>query len=116
MTIMATRALAADPTTRVIVMISKPPAEKVLTPLFAEFKNIGKPVVVYFIGADPKMIEAQGFVAARNLEDAALQACRLSNKKQYNPEMTDSEIKNSQTKLNCRQPSAWLYSGGTFLR
>lgn len=114
MTIMATRALAADPATRVIVMISKPPAEKVLTPLFAEFKNIGKPVVVYFIGADPKMIEAQGFVAARNLEDAALQACRLSNKKQYNPEMTDSEIKKLADKVKLPAASLrGLYSGGT---
>ncbi len=114
MTIMATRALAEDPATRVIVLISKPPAAGVLKPLFAEFKNIGKKIVVYFIGADPKIIEEQGFVAARNLEDAAIQACNLSNGQKHHPEMSDSEIAAlaGKYKLPARFMRG-LYSGGT---
>ncbi len=114
MTIMATRALAEDPATKVIVLISKPPAEKVLKPLFAEFKNIGKKVVVYFIGADPKMIEEQGFVAARNLEDAAIKACDLSSKSSHKAEMSDEAIASLAAKHKLAGKNLrGLYSGGT---
>lgn len=114
MTIMATRALAQDPATKVIVLISKPPAETVLEPLFKEFKNISKPVVVYFIGADPTLIEKQGFVAATNLEDAAIKACNLAGNSTMKPEMSDEEIAKiaSGVKLQGKYLRG-LYSGGT---
>lgn len=114
MTIMATRALAEDPATSVIVLISKPPAESVLKPLFAEFKNIRKSVVVYFIGADPKIIEEQGFVAARNLEDAAIRACDLSMGGSHEAEYSDSLINSlaGSQKLPGNNLRG-LYSGGT---
>ncbi len=114
MTLMATRALAEDPATRVIVMISKPPAEAVLNKLFAELKNVGKPVVVYFIGADPKLIEAQGFVAAHNLEDAAIKACNISTGEQHEPEYSDSLV--ASLASGCKMAASdlrGLYSGGT---
>ena len=114
MTIMATRALAEDPATRVIVLISKPPAASVLKPLFAEFKNIKKSVVVYFIGADPKIIEERGFVAARNLEDAAIQACNLSSGGKHQPEMSDASITALAGKYKLPAGNLrGLYSGGT---
>lgn len=114
MTIMATRALAEDPATSVIVLISKPPAEAVLKPLFAEFKNISKSVVVYFIGADPKIIEAQGFIAAKNLEDAAIKACDLSNEDSHEPEYSDSLIVSlAQGHKLTGKNLRGLYSGGT---
>lgn len=114
MTIMATRALAQDPATKVIVLISKPPAEAVLEPLFKEFKNISKPVVVYFIGADPALIEKQGFVAATNLEDAAIKACNLAGTTVVKPEVSDEEIAKmaSEVKLQGKYLRG-LYSGGT---
>lgn len=114
MTLMATRALAEDQATKVIVMISKPPAESVMNSLFAELKNVGKPVVVYFIGADPQIIEKQGFVAAGNLEDAAIKACNLSTGNQHEPEYSDSLI--ASLASGQKMPAAHirgLYSGGT---
>lgn len=114
MTIMATKALAEDPQTKVIVLISKPPADSVLEKVFDEFKSIDKAVVVYFIGADPKIIEARGFVAARNLEDAAVKAAELDGGENPEPEFSDSLI--NSLAADCRMPAPQLrglYSGGT---
>lgn len=114
MTIMATKALAEDPDTKVIVLISKPPAESVLEKVFDEFKSINKSIVVYFIGADPKLIEAKGFVAAHNLEDAAIKAAELASGKSLEPEYSNSLISSlaADVSLPCAELRG-LYSGGT---
>ena len=114
MTLLATRALAEDPATKVIIMLSKPPAESVLKTLYAELKNVGKKIVIYFIGADPKAIEAQGFIAAHNLEDAAIKACDLSTGKKHNSEMSEEQIKAvaASSKMTGKHLRG-LYSGGT---
>lgn len=114
MTLMATRALAEDPATKVIVLLSKPPAESVLKTLYAELKGISKKIVIYFIGADPKAIEAEGFVAAHNLEDAAIKACDLSTDKQHKPELSEAQI--AEAAAGCKMTGRFLrglYSGGT---
>ena len=46
--------LADDSATQVIVLISKPPAPEVAERVLAEAAKAGKPVVVSFLGADPK--------------------------------------------------------------
>ena len=114
MTIMATKALAEDPETKVIVLISKPPAETVLEKVFAQLKNVNKATVVYFIGADPKQIEEKGFIAASNLEDAAIKAVNLAENQKLEPEYSDSLVESlaSDTKLPGSELRA-LYSGGT---
>lgn len=114
MTIMAAKALAEDPETRVIVLISKPPAETVLEKVFAELKNINKAIVVYFIGADPAIIESNGFVAAKNLEDAAIKAAELAGEDCLESEFSDSLIDSlaADVKLSGSDLRA-LYSGGT---
>ncbi|GAB4271756.1 MAG: acyl-CoA synthetase FdrA [Candidatus Rifleibacteriota bacterium] len=114
MTIMATRALAKDPETKVIVLISKPPAESVLEKVFDEFKNINKSIVVYFIGADPKVIESHGFVAATNLEDAAIKAAELAGIESLETEYSDSLIGSLAADVTMPAPLLrGLYSGGT---
>lgn len=114
MTLLAAQALADDPATKVIVLISKPPAPKVVKALFAKLKTIGKPVVVSFIGADPQTITKAGFQAAVTLEDAALQACRLAGSKSVRPLLADDEIKARAAAVSL--PGKYLralYSGGT---
>lgn len=114
MTTLAVRALAADPATRVILMVSKPPAPSTQKSLFAALKEIKKPIVVYFIGASPADISAAGFVPAENLEDAARKACGLSTKKTYPPIVTDADIQSSAARANMPGPCMrGLYSGGT---
>ncbi len=70
--------------------------------------------MIYFIGADPKAIEAEGFIAAHNLEDAAIKACDLSAGKNHNPEMSDKQVTEAASggKMAGRYLRG-LYSGGT---
>jgi len=114
MTLLAAQALADDEKTKVIVLISKPPAPMVLEMLFGRLKSIKKPVVVNFISADPKSIVKAGFHAAENLEDAAIKACQLSGGIKLQPLMSDGEITKQalEVKLAGKNLRA-LYSGGT---
>ncbi|MDI3417745.1 acyl-CoA synthetase FdrA [Streptomyces luteolus] len=71
------RALASDPTTSVIVLVSKPPAPSVEQKVLAEIASAGKPVVVYFVGGSEEAVVAAGGHFATGTQDAALQAVRL---------------------------------------
>jgi succinyl-CoA synthetase alpha subunit len=71
-------ALKNDPKTKVITLISKPPAKEIASGMLALAAKTGKPVVVCFIGGDRKEIESFGLTAAVSLEDAAHKAVALS--------------------------------------
>ena len=66
--------LAEDSATDVIVLISKPPAESVAQKVIAAAKNVGKPVVINFLGADEQAasiaskLPAPSISAARRTE------------------------------------------------
>jgi len=64
-------ALAEDPETEVIVLISKPPARAVAERILERAAATGKPVVVNFLGAAPTEIQRAGIIAATTLADAA---------------------------------------------
>jgi FdrA protein len=66
--------LAGDAATRVIVLVSKPPAHAVADKVLARARSTGKPVIACFLGADPAQIEGDGVRAAATLEDAAAMA------------------------------------------
>ncbi len=70
-------ALKNDPQTKVIVLISKPPAEEVAEKVMKAIENSPKPVVVDFIGGDRELIEKYGAYACVSLEDAARKAVAL---------------------------------------
>lgn len=71
--------LERDEATKVIVIISKPPApaieEKILQFLV---KNVRKPVVANFIGGDPRHVREAGFVPAYSLDEAGYKAAQVS--------------------------------------
>lgn len=71
-------ALKNDPKTKVITLISKPPAKEIASEMMELAAKTGKPVVVCFIGGDRNEIESYGLVAAVSLEDAAHKAVALS--------------------------------------
>ncbi len=71
-------ALTKDPQTKVITLISKPPAREIASLILTQASEAKKPVVVCFIGGDPEEIEAFGLTAAISLEDAARKAVALS--------------------------------------
>jgi len=67
----ALSALAKDPATKTIVLISKPPAPDIAARVLARAAEAGKPVVVNFLGADPARPAAAGVTIVKTLEDAA---------------------------------------------
>lgn len=71
-------ALNEDAKTKVIVLVSKPPHKSVLKKINEKLKLISKPVVGIFLGADKKLVEESGAIAAATLEEAALLACAVS--------------------------------------
>jgi FdrA protein len=73
--------LAADPGTRVIVLVSKPPAPAVARRVLDVARKSGKPVVVNFLGGDPAAIRGAGAFPAATLEDAARAAVALARGK-----------------------------------
>jgi hypothetical protein len=105
--------LAADKATRVIVLVSKPPAAEVAEKILAAARRAKKPVLVNFLGADPKSIAGRNLHPAKTLEDAAYGAVALLRGK--------APKRAPQTKL-ARLPRLGrgqkyvrgLYSGGTF--
>ncbi|MDO4322596.1 MAG: acyl-CoA synthetase FdrA [Lachnospiraceae bacterium] len=71
-------ALKHDEHTRVITLVSKPPAPEIAEEILKLAADTGKPVVVCFIGGEAAMIEKYGLTAAVSLEDAAKKAVALS--------------------------------------
>ena len=72
------RALDADPHTKVIVLVSKPPAPEVAARVLAAAEASAKPVVVIFLGADPASITRNGVYGAAYLAQAADMAVALA--------------------------------------
>ncbi len=71
-------ALAADDATKVIVLVSKPPAPEVARRILDRARNCRRPVVAAFLDADPAAVEGANLHAAATLEQAAMIAVSLS--------------------------------------
>ncbi|HUI18272.1 MAG TPA: acyl-CoA synthetase FdrA [Alphaproteobacteria bacterium] len=108
-------ALAADPATKVIVLISKPPAPAVAEAVLASARRAGKPVVVNFLGADPATLAGANLTAAKTLEDAADAAVALARGE---ARVVQAEVSSATAAPPPPLPSQRfiraLYSGGTF--
>ncbi len=89
-------ALIADPQTKIITLISKPPHPEVLARIGEVLKTNKKPVVAAFLGADPALVKSIGAIPAVSLEEAALLSVSLSKgvpMEQFNKEIEESENK-----------------------
>ena len=105
---------AADPDTRVIVLVSKPPARDVTEKVLKRARAAGKPVIVCFLGAQASDIAGGNITSAATLEDAAAMAVatvRGEPVEALSPELP--EVAAPQLKPEQRFVRA-LYSGGTF--
>ncbi len=109
------RLLAADPATKVIVLISKPPHPDVLNKIFELCISITKPIIASFLGVDPEIIRAAGMIPAQSLAAAARRVVASSN-----PEFAPSESsvinpKKAPVEFTAQQKFVrGLFSGGTF--
>jgi FdrA protein len=70
--------LEADQQTKVIVLISKPPAPGPMEKVLAIARRCKKPVVVNFIGGDVSEADLGKLSPAKTLEDAARTACEIA--------------------------------------
>ena len=75
------QALQVDEDTKVIVLVSKPPAEEVANKLLNQVRQSKKPTVICFLGQSLKLQEGEKIYSATTLEEAALQAARLAGAK-----------------------------------
>ncbi len=117
---MGISALKNDPETKVIVVISKPPAEDAAKKVIADLKETGKPCVIHFIGLKPEA-DSGNLHYARSLEEAAGMAAALAEGKEYKRRVftiPEDEVENiaarETEKMNSRQKYLrGLYTGGT---
>ena len=102
--------LARDPETRVVVLVSKPPAPDVATRMLAAAQATGKPVVVDFIGYPPPARKLGNLHFAVSLSEAAALAVEQLS--------VNSERLSAQSSLLTASPFTdhylrGLFSGGT---
>ncbi len=123
-------ALAADPDTRVIVLISKPPAAAIAHRIEDAARAAGKPVVVHFLGAapPPSQVDAGtsvpsrgGMVHAGSLRDAADAALALVRREALPAPLREPdaallhEVDRRAARLAPSQRAVRaLFTGGTF--
>jgi FdrA protein len=108
------RALAADRETRVLVLVSKPPAQAVAKRVLAAARKVRKPVVVCFVGAEPPAAKDGNLHFARTLEEAARTAASLAGGRAAGRHGA-SRMPAVKARLGRGQRYVrGLYSGGTF--
>jgi succinyl-CoA synthetase alpha subunit len=114
-------ALDADPATKVIVLVSKPPAAEIAQRVLAAAEASAKPVVVIFLGADAASITRNGVFGANTLAQAADMAVALARGEAAAaaPITVSREMRGTLDKMaGAMAPSQryvrGVFSGGTF--
>ncbi len=108
------KALAADPCTSVIVLISKPPSPEVAGKVLETASSAGKAVVVNFLGADPDRVRRENIYPAVTLEDASAAAVALADGRTPEARTTRVTSPSITPLVSGQQYVRGLYSGGTF--
>src|SRR4051794_14963692 len=102
-------ALAADPRTKVLGLVSKPPDPEVAERVLARAAATGKPVVAAFLGAEPAGAP-EGVTMAATLEEAA----RLLVRAASGAEPPAGAAERAAAARGERRLLRGLYAGGTF--
>lgn len=117
MMIDAIEALERDQSTKVIVLVSKPPAKSVEQKIIEKVKTIQKPVVVFFLGGEAVAHDEANVYFAKHSKDAALKAVELAGAKKEELDIQPLDtafIKQVQSKLSDTQHYIrGLFCGGT---
>ncbi len=104
-------AMENDPDTKVLIVISKPPAKEVRDKISKQLSCCTKPVVTLFLGEKPTYHE-EGLYHAYTLDEAARTAVQLLRGEEVTPfvaEMPKGEFFKAEEKKTIRA----YYSGGT---
>ena len=114
-------ALAEDPATEVVVLVSKPPSAAVAETVLAAAEKVETPVVVIFLGAEPATVTRPGVYGARYLAEAADMAVALARGEQPAPApvtLTNETSRRLGELARSMRPEQQhvrgIFSGGTF--
>ncbi len=120
-TLAALEALEADPATRVITIISKPPGTKTLARLIERFKTCTKPIIGCFLGAPAKPHETgANFQCAPTIDEAVWLAIRALGGE---PDSNKADFSTEERQWIGREKASWspeqkyvrgIFAGGTF--
>ncbi len=121
MFIEAMKALNNDDTTKIIVLVSKPPHPDVQQKIANEIAKIKKPIVAILIGGDPEMLKKAGAITASTLNEAGILAAALSKGENLVEIEKGLQKRQENIKTKALQIAATLkgkyvrglYSGGT---
>ena len=119
-TLAALESLEADPQTKVIAVLSKPPAPKTIETLIARFKRSKKPIIACFLGHQEKLNgEGVSFHHVALIDEAANLAIQIAEcgAEIEKPEGQDFSRLISQEKAGFRPEQKYLrgiMAGGTF--
>lgn len=102
--------LNRDPETKVIVLVSKPPAKSVADALVAAARQAGKPVVVDFIGYSTAVRRVDNVHFVTSFDEAAQLAVDLSSRETEKVEASLPDLERFSTG---QQYLRGLFSGGT---
>lgn len=105
-------ALNNHPETKVIALISKPPAKKVRDEIVDLLHSLSKPVVAIFLGEKPENHEGNVYFA-HTLEECAKMAVDLSKNGKVDKNYNEPLKNQLNIKLDENSKVKGLYSGGT---
>jgi succinyl-CoA synthetase alpha subunit len=115
------KALAEDPDTKVIALVSKPPAAEVAAAILQTARDISKPVAVIFLGVDPATITGEGVHGASTLAEAGDLAVALAQGQQITAGSSaiaqgdlDRLMYLSGAMTDSQRYVRGIFSGGTF--
>jgi FdrA protein len=117
-------ALQADPQTEVIVLISKPPAQRVAARVLRQIRASAKPTVVCFLGTQPSAVQRAGGLPATTLTQAAALAAAAAQRRDPAAALAEADAQSlrliplaavEQARLAPEQRALrGLFAGGTF--
>ena len=116
MMLQALNALNEDESTKVIVLISKPPAKSVADKIIQTSAQMNKPIVICFLGATNNIDNQKNIFFVQYLEEAALKAVELARGANifFNvpdvEKLAEEEVKKFSSK---QKYIRGLYTGGT---
>lgn len=121
MTLYALKALQDDPSTDVIVAISKIPSPTVAQKVLAKLKSSSKPSVVIFMGESPSNLQVsdsvhEGLYLANTLEEAALAAAAMAQKEDVTRIQSRLEKQRLKLENRAREIIPQLQPGQKYLR
>jgi len=108
--LMALDALARDPETKVITLVSKPPAPQVAEKVIRKARQINKPVVINFIARKPTSRQEGNLWFATGMDDAAALSVQLA---QNPPELKSTSQLPVEKFAKGQRYFRGLFSGGT---